>query len=169
MGNSSALTNLSASQDRTVSPLSLPEIGESVGHWCQVRPVQLCVLFGSQASGQVHSRSDVDLAIWPTHSLSPLTRLSWLHELETVLARDVSLVLVSPELDPVLGFEIVRTGRLVFEAKRGLWAERRAQLWHAFNDSLPFLRAARQHLHRFAQEIRHNLEARLDQDDSGSL
>jgi predicted nucleotidyltransferase len=115
------------------------------------------VLFGSQASGQARSHSDVDLAIWPTHSLPPLTRLSWLHELETVLARDVSLVWVSPELDPVLGFEIVRTGHLVFEAERGLWAERRAQLWHAFNDSLPFLRAARQHLHRFAQEMRHDL------------
>jgi len=123
MGHSSKLVNPSRSLDRTASPLSLQEIVGSVGRWCQARPVHLCVLFGSQTKGQAHSRSDVDLAIWPAHSLPPLTRLSWLRELETALAQDVSLVWVSPELDPVLGFEIVRTGRLVFEMERGLWAE----------------------------------------------
>jgi predicted nucleotidyltransferase len=131
-----------------------PDIINVVHGWCQERPVQLCVLFGSQVSGTTHPDSDVDLAVWPVAPIPPLTRLSWLRELETALGQDVSLVLVSPGLDPVLGFEIVRQGHLVFEAEPGLWVQRRAQLWHAYNDSLPFRRAARQRLHEFAEEIR---------------
>jgi hypothetical protein len=55
----------------------------------------------------------VDLALWPTHSVSPSVWLRWLCELETALAQNVSLALVSPDLNPVLGFEIVRQGYLI--------------------------------------------------------
>ncbi len=136
------------------SATDLRSITQAVHDWSQERPVQLCVLFGSQASARVHPHSDVDLALWLTDSLSSATRLRWIRELETALDQDVSLVLVSPDLDPVLGFEIVRQGRLIFEAQPGLWMKRRAQLWHAYNDSLPFRRAARQRLREFAQEVR---------------
>jgi predicted nucleotidyltransferase len=112
------------------------------------------VLFGSQVRGKTHPESDVDLALWPAFPIAPSARLRWLRELETTLVQKVSLVLVSPDLDPVVGFEIVRQGYLVFEAEPGLWAERRAQLWHAYNDSLPFRRAARQRLREFAEEVR---------------
>jgi predicted nucleotidyltransferase len=133
---------------------SLSNIVGTVNNWCQGRPVRLCVLFGSQVRGKTHPRSDVDLALWPTRPVPPSARLRWLRELETALAHDVSLVLVSPDLDPVVGFEIVRQGYLIFEAEPGLWAERRAHLWHIYNDSLPFRRAARQRLHEFAEEVR---------------
>jgi predicted nucleotidyltransferase len=136
------------------SATDLARITQAVRDWSQERPVQLCVLFGSQASARVHAHSDVDLALWTSAPLPSATRLRWICELETALAQDVSLVLVSADLDPVLGFEIVRQGRLIFEAQPGLWMERRAQLWHAYNDSLPFRRAARQRLREFAQEVR---------------
>jgi predicted nucleotidyltransferase len=140
--------------DDPPSAPAFPEIIRLVSAWCRERPVQLCVLFGSQAKGKSHPYSDVDLAVWPTHPIPSPTRLRWLRELETSLAHQVSLVFVSPDLDPVLGFEIARHGRVLFEAVSGLWATRRAQLWHAFNDSLPFRRAARQRLHEFAEEMR---------------
>ena len=124
----------------------LTRITQVVHDWSQEQPVHLCVLFGSQASGRTHAHSDVDLALWPTTPLPSATRLRWICELESALAQDVSLVLVSADLDPVLGFEIVRQGCLIFEAQPGLWMRRRAQLWHAYNDSLPF--------RRFAQEVR---------------
>ena len=104
-------------------PPSLPKraqaIIQPVRNWCQQHPVQLCVLFGSQTTGKTHPHSDVDLALWPTHTQLPPTRLRWLRELETALDQDVSLVLVSQDLDPVLGFEIMRQGYLVFEDTPG--------------------------------------------------
>jgi len=77
--------------------------------------------------------------------------------LESLFGKEVSLVVVSADLDPVLGMEIVRHGHLIYEREPGLWPHHRAQLWHAYNDSLPFLRAARQPLHEFAEEVRHKM------------
>jgi predicted nucleotidyltransferase len=112
------------------------------------------VLFGSQATGKTHPNSDVDLAVWPGDALPTATRLRWLRELLDLLDKEVSLVIVSPDLDPVLGFEIVRDGRLIFEQAPGIWHEQRLHLWHAYNDSLPFRRAAQQSLRRFAEQVK---------------
>jgi predicted nucleotidyltransferase len=130
------------------------QLSKTVQGWCREQPVRLCVLFGSQASGCTHPDSDVDLAVWPQGAAAPRTQLRWLRELGTVLGEEVSLVVVTPDLDPVLGFEIARQGRLIFEREPGQWVHQRAQLWHAYNDSLPFRRAARERLREFAAEMR---------------
>jgi predicted nucleotidyltransferase len=135
-------------------PTGLKALIQSLNKWCQERPVRLCVLFGSQATAKTHPGSDVDLAVWPQYPPSSAQKVRWLRELETLTGKDVSLVLVSPDLDPVLGFEIVCDGRLIFESEAELWLKQRARLWHAYNDSLPFRRAARQRLHDFAEKIR---------------
>ncbi len=50
-------------------PPSLPKqiqaivIVQPVRDWCQQHPVQVCVLFGSQAIGKPHPQSDVDLVL----------------------------------------------------------------------------------------------------------
>jgi predicted nucleotidyltransferase len=125
-----------------------------LAEWRRERPIRLCVLFGSHATGKSHAQSDVDLAVWPVAPPDSATKLAWLVELQNLLEREVSLVLVSPDLDPVLGFEIVRDGRLLFEREPDFWLKERARLWHAYNDSLPFRRAARAQLRQFAEEIR---------------
>ena len=127
---------------------------DKVAAWCNNQPVRLCVLFGSQATGRHRVDSDVDLAIWPEHTPSAKTKLTWLIELEALLIKPVSLVLVSPDLDPVLGFEIVRDGCLVYEHEPERWFKHRSQLWFAYTDSLPFRQAAREKLSQFAEEVR---------------
>jgi predicted nucleotidyltransferase len=136
------------------TPKNVADITQLVATWCRRQPVRLCVLFGSQATGKTHPNSDVDLAVWPGDALPTATRLRWLRELQDLLDKEVSLVIVSPDLDPVLGFEIVRSGRLVFEQTPGTWHEYRLHLWHAYNDSLPFRRAAQQSLRRFAEQVK---------------
>jgi predicted nucleotidyltransferase len=131
------------------------EMTQTISEWCQARPVRLCVLFGSQATGKARPESDVDLAIWAESQPDAPTKIRWLGELQTRLDKPVNLVLVSPDLDPVLGFEMVRDGRLLFERIPTSWLKARSQLWHAYNDSLPFRRLARQQLHQFAEEVRH--------------
>lgn len=130
------------------------EMTQKIREWCDQRPLRLCVLFGSQATGKSHDKSDVDLAIWPIQPFSPRQKLTWLMELENLVNKSVSLVIVSPALNPVLGFEIVRDGRVLYEHQTGAWDNARRQLWHAYNDSLPFRRAAREQLRQFAEEVR---------------
>lgn len=129
-------------------------VARLLGDWCGKNGVRLCVLFGSLTTSRAHPGSDADLAVWPRKTIPSALKLRWLRELESLIERDVSLVIVTPDLDPVLGFEIVRDGHLVFEDEPGLWPLQRARLWHAYDDSLPFRRAAREQLRRFAEEAR---------------
>lgn len=138
---------------QAISALSTEQL-QKVVNWCHIQPVLLCVLFGSQATGKVHAQSDVDLAFWPSQPLPARLKLRWLCELEELLAQEVNLIMITPALNPVLGFEIQRDGRLLFEREPGLWQHRRAQLWHVYNDSLPFRRAAYQQLQQWAAEVR---------------
>jgi hypothetical protein len=66
----------------------------------------------------------------------------------------VQLVLVTSRLDPVLGFEIARDGRPLYEAERGTWVAQRLRLWHAYQDARPFLDLARRRLREFVAEVR---------------
>jgi predicted nucleotidyltransferase len=139
-------------------PMSVPklierEAMEQLADWCRRHSVRWCVLFGSQATGKVHAATDVDLAIWPGRPRTPADKLRWICELSDLLQQEVNLLFVSADLDPVLGFELVRDGRLIFEQAAGLWEHHRAQLWHAYNDSLPFRRAEQARLRQFAQEV----------------
>jgi len=122
--------------------IDCPEFLFPVQVWCQNQPISLCILFGSQATGKTHAHSDVDLAVWPTESLTSAQKLQWVTDLQGLLDKDVSLVIVTPDLDPVLGFEIVKNGRLLYQQNPELWLKERSRLWHAYNDSLPFRRAA---------------------------
>ncbi|HEX9669175.1 MAG TPA: nucleotidyltransferase domain-containing protein, partial [Thermoanaerobaculia bacterium] len=67
---------------------------------------------------------------------------------------EVHLVLVSPETSPVLGFEVVRDGRVLFEDEPERWLRERERLWKLYDDSLPFRRAARERLREFARAFR---------------
>lgn len=130
------------------------ELAQKMKVWCHGRTVQLCVLFGSQATGKARSDSDIDLALWVKPSPEPLVKLRWLGELEDLSGKEVNVVWVTPDTNPVLGFEIVRDGRVLFECEPGIWASKRRQLWHAYIDSAPFRRAAREQLRQFVAEVR---------------
>ena len=129
------------------------EIVRRLENWCQQRPLRLCVLFGSQATGKAHHNSDIDLAIWPNTFPTSQQKLDWINELTQLLNSEISLVLVSPNLDPVLGFEIMKHGQVIFERDSDLWQKEKNRLWHLYADSWPFRRAARQRLHQFAHEV----------------
>lgn len=119
--------------------------------WCARSGVELCVLFGSRAVGKGRPGSDVDLALRP---LAPAQRLDWQLALEDLLGGAVDIVALSSATEPVLGWEIARTGRLIYERCPGQWAQERARLWHCYNDALPFRRALAASLRRFADEVR---------------
>ncbi len=136
----------------SIYEVDCPEPFRPVQAWCESQPVRLCVLFGSQATGKTHAHSDVDLAVWPSEPLASTQKLQWVTDLTRLVGSEVSLVIVSPELDPVLGFEIVKNGRLLFQREPELWLKERSRLWHAYNDSLPFRRGAYKRLQQFIRE-----------------
>jgi predicted nucleotidyltransferase len=129
------------------------EVTSRLASWCLERGVRLCVLFGSRATGKAAAGSDWDLALWAP-AIAPRQRLRWHRELEEVVGGEVHLVLVGPDTSPVLGFEVVRDGRVLFEDETERWLRERERLWKLYDDSLPFRRAARERLREFARAFR---------------
>lgn len=143
--------------EATQSPELLRELREKLPPWCRERGLRLCVLFGSRATGRARPGSDVDLAVWPSPPgarPSGREKLDWIGDLTLLLEPDANLVVVTPELDPVLGREISRDGRVLYEAEENLWAWERLRLWQLYNDALPFLRRQKEDLRRYAEEVR---------------
>jgi predicted nucleotidyltransferase len=129
------------------------ELTSRLASWCREKGARLCVLFGSRATGKAAAGSDWDLAVWAPPT-PPRERLRWHRELEELVGAEVHLVLVGPETSPVLGFEVVRDGRVLFEDEPERWLRERERLWKLYDDSLPFRRAARERLREFARAFR---------------
>lgn len=126
----------------------------AVAGWCRSRGVRLCVVYGSRARGEGRPDSDLDLAVWAAPLPPPAELLACRRELVDLVDLPVQLLFVTPRLDPVLGFQIAREGRVLYEAEPDAWPRERLRLWHLYQDSLPFLRAARRSLHEFAEKVR---------------
>lgn len=138
------------------APLEPVDLERAITRWCRERGLRLAVLFGSRATGKARPGSDVDLAVWPMPPGAvppPETRLDWLGELAALLDAEVNVVIVTPELDPVLGREIARDARVLYESEENLWAWERLRLVQLFRDAQPFLRRQREALRRYAEEV----------------
>ncbi|HVS02195.1 MAG TPA: nucleotidyltransferase domain-containing protein [Thermoanaerobaculia bacterium] len=130
------------------------QLVEGVAAWYRRRAVRLCVLFGSRARGGARRESDLDVALWVDSPPPAAHLLVWRRELTRDAGVPVQLVLVTPSLDPVLGFEIARDGEPLYQADPGSWSQERMRLWHAYQDALPFLRASRRRLGEFVARVR---------------
>lgn len=136
-------------------PIASPEdLAGTVASWCRSRPVRLCVLYGSRARRQERPASDLDLALWASPLPVPVERLTWRRELAEVTRLPVQLVFITPDLDPVLGNQIAREGRVLYQEEPDAWPRERLRLWQLYQDSLPFLRASRRRLRGVAEKVR---------------
>lgn len=145
----------SSAMERKAQPIdSAGSLADSVTDWCRSHAVRRCVLYGSRARGDERPDSDVDLALWTGQLPAAAERLAWRRELAEVTGFSVQLVFLTADLDPVLGLQIAREGRLLYQDGPDTWTEERLRLWHLYQDSLPFLRASRRSLRRFVEESR---------------
>lgn len=110
-------------------------------NWCRKNDINLCILFGSQATGKTHARSDTDIALWSLQR-SVLQR-QWLRlngELEDLFGHPVDLVVINPEMDPVLRLEIFQHGQPLYESQPGLFAEQHIVAVKLYEDTEPLRR-----------------------------
>lgn len=119
--------------------------------WCIHAGITLCVLFGSRATNQARPDSDYDLAISPQPT--PQIRLMWQIALEELLQGNVDIVILAPTTEPTLGWEIARTGYLIYATTPDIWATERAKLWHRYNDALPFRRSLSERQHKDSPRV----------------
>lgn len=101
-----------------------------IAHIAQKHRLELVVLFGSQATGRLHLKSDIDIGVLPQDAsvLSSVTE-----EIGDVFGRnDVEVADLSVP-SPYLWHAVAKEGVLLYESKRGLfslWRLRAMNLWY---------------------------------------
>ena len=128
------MTAFSTRQDLTVV---IREVAQKVG-------VDLCVLFGSRAGECFRVDADVDLALSFQDTPSPERRLELIGQFQAATASlPVDVVFLHRDTDPVLRFEVFRSGQPVFERVPGAMAQQRVKALMLYEDALPLRRMRR--------------------------
>lgn len=101
--------------------------------------VHVAVLFGSAAKDRMRPDSDVDIAVLPSpdRSLSPDDELGLGVELDRLLGRDVDLVRLDTA-STLLRNEAAH-GRLIYEGRRGAFADFVARTMLEYDDLAPIV------------------------------
>src|SRR5262249_9129158 len=110
----------------------------------QQHPVCLAYLFGSQATQRTHPSSDVDVAVLLDEALTPderfAERLRLLGDLSRLFGTDqVDLVMLN-EAPPLLAYETLRYGVLLYCADAQTRIEFQVHTLRAYEDTMPLRR-----------------------------
>ena len=116
--------------------------------------VLFAYLFGSQASGRAHPRSDVDLAVWLSEpydraSFAPL--LGLIGAATGALRRDDVDVVILNEAPLRLAFEILG-GKLLFSRDEDTRIRAEAAIMSRYHDRLPYYKRHLDHEARMMSE-----------------
>lgn len=124
-----------------------------IGEIAREYDLRLVLLFGSQASGQVHQRSDIDIAVMFEEAASASARrLDLIADLRGIFAgRDVDLSLIN-RADPLFLKKILEDCELVFGEPRSL-AELKMYAFRRYIDHKRYLRLEEQYVRRLLARL----------------
>lgn len=141
--------------------LKVDSIRRGLAALARRRPEFIAVyLFGSQANGKAGPLSDVDVAILLDGSRVPAKlffklRLELIAEASHVCRRDDVDVVLLNEATPLLAYEAVRGGELLYERDHSARVSFEARAVQQYLDLEPFYRVGRHYLKRQLLSARH--------------
>lgn len=95
--------------------------------------LKLLVIFGSSVRGGIHQKSDIDLAFYPSKSVDEEKLYG---EFVQVLKReDIDLVNLATTQDHLVRFEVLNTGKVLYEAEKGIKSKME---WQSYFDYVDF-------------------------------
>ncbi|MDZ7262324.1 MAG: nucleotidyltransferase domain-containing protein [candidate division KSB1 bacterium] len=107
--------------------------------WCQKNQIDLCILFGSSVAGRVHARSDVDIALYAKKKDLLNHKLRLIGELEDIIEKTVDLMVLHPDMSPLLRHEIMTKGISLYISDRDIYIEQKIYAIKLYED-VPFLK-----------------------------
>jgi uncharacterized protein len=120
-----------------------PPLEKLEGIFTRYPEIKAAYLFGSQASGQTHSESDLDIALFPRLSTLRERKLDLLTDLAAAGFDDVDLVIIDTD-DIVLRFEAVHQNRLLYAVPEFDHASNFSIIIRQYFDFLPYLDVQRE-------------------------
>ncbi len=128
---------------------------EALQKYCHESGIELLVLFGSAARGAVQPDSDVDIALKMNKGIA-VSKLDLIYNLGQLFDdREIDLVILSINTDPVLLYEIFAHGKPLFEGKSDIFAEERLRAFKLYFDTEKLRRLQAEYLRKYTERMRH--------------
>lgn len=108
------------------------QVQAGIKNVARMRRLKIVALFGSQATGAAHAKSDVDIAVLGDAPLSFDARLQLISDFSSVIGRDDVEVVDLAIASPTLMYVVVRDGQLLYESVSGSffsWKLRAIREW----------------------------------------
>lgn len=106
-----------------------------IRNFCEENSLELFVLFGSHASGEIHSESDIDVAVKFRRG-AEVSKLELIYQLDNLLnGKAIDLVILTADTEPLLLYEIFFNGRLLYERSPGIFDAERLRAWKLYIDT----------------------------------
>ena len=124
--------------------MNLENLRSTLKEELQQYPVLFAYVFGSQATGRTHPESDIDLGMFLEGSIRPeqrhALRLKLLGMLSRILKTDKVDLVILNEAPPLLAYEVLRTGLLVYCSNENARVEFQVRTLQAYEETIPLRR-----------------------------
>ena len=123
--------------------------------------LKMLVLFGSRATGEIHANSDWDFATLYDEGIRKRScqgkPFSWF-EVPQLLSDAFNLnsdkidVVDLNRCPPLLGFQVARDGKLLYEQQSGRFLDFQCQAWKVYADTAKFRKAQKESIELWLQK-----------------
>ena len=128
---------------------------DGIDAFCKEHGIVLLVLFGSHAEGRSHPGSDVDLAVKTCPEVG-VSKLDLIFRLGALFGdREIDLVLLTRDTDPLLLHEIFTKGRPLHEAQPDIFESEQLRAWKLYLDTESLRQMQTTYLRRFVEKMNH--------------
>jgi len=126
-----------------------------IKNFCRENGIDLLVLFGSSAGDKPESSRDIDLAVKLKEGIS-ISKLDLIYKLDNFfMGKNIDLVRLTTDTDPLLLHEIFMKGVCLFERKKNLFEKDKLRAWKLYLDTEKIRNLLVNYKKKFLQKVSH--------------
>lgn len=123
--------------------------------FCQESGIELLVLFGSSAGDTSETARDIDIAMKLKKGIR-ISKLKLIYKLDDFFNRkNIDLVLLTSDIDPLLIYEIFSTGKCLYERRKGIFEKEKLRAWKLYLDTEKIRSMRSRYLKDFVKKVSH--------------
>lgn len=130
-----------------------PETRARISAIAEKYHLSLVLLFGSQATGKTHSKSDVDIAYFGQEPLSLAEESKLVIDLMQAFRTDAVDLVSLQNASPLLRYQIAGSGRAIYELTPGLFTSFFIHALRQYEEAKPLFRLRSKYLDKRIAEI----------------
>jgi len=126
-----------------------------IKNFCRENGIDLLVLFGSAAGDKPESSRDIDLAVKLKEGIS-ISKLDLIYKLDNFfMGKNIDIVLLTTDTDPLLLHEIFMKGVCLFERKTDLFEKDKLRAWKLYLDTEQIRNMRGKYLKDYVRKVSH--------------